>query len=122
LRTAREIHAIEGVDRHLLEGVTLVVPVDEIGGRGGKARHAGKTFCWGDMPDLNEAVGIREGQGAEKDGIDNAEDGGVRADAESKDDDGGDGEAGTLGEDAEGVFKVLQQVGHGGSPIRKRRN
>jgi hypothetical protein len=61
-------------------------------------------------------VGVREGKRAEEDGVDQAEDGGVAADAygESKQD--YSGEAWGFAEEAEGVAEVLVEEVDQGSP------
>jgi hypothetical protein len=56
----------------------------------------------------DEAVGIREGQGTEKDAVDHGEQRTVRADAQGESENGDDGEVGGLGERADGVTNVLQ--------------
>jgi hypothetical protein len=55
----------------------------------------------------DELRGIFEGQGAEQDGVYDAEDRGIGADAEGKGKDGDDGEAGRFCEHAQGKSEVL---------------
>src|ERR1700721_351758 len=62
--------------------------------------------------DNNEAVRIPHGQRREQEGIDDAEDGGVRTDAGSKSEYGDGREAGTLRKHAESVADVLPQIFH----------
>src|SRR6185436_5973823 len=59
---------------------------------------------------LDQAFGLPHGQGLQHRRIDQAEDGGIRADAESQRGDRGDREAGALPEDAGGVPDVLDKV------------
>jgi hypothetical protein len=56
--------------------------------------------------------GIFEGQGAEQDGVDNAEDCGIGADTEGESEDGDNGEARGFHEHADGEFQILQYRGH----------
>ena len=58
----------------------------------------------------NEAVCIRERERAEDDGIDDAEDGGVGADAERECQDRDDGKGRIFAESAEGVAEILGEV------------
>jgi hypothetical protein len=50
------------------------------------------------LPDLDEACGIAKGQRLEEEGVDNSEQGGVGADAESNGKDGRSGEDGAAAE------------------------
>ena len=68
--------------------------------------HAGETFGRRNVPELNQASGIAEGEWAEEHGVYDAEDGGVCSDAQGQDDDGGCGEAGVLQQDTEAVFEI----------------
>ena len=68
---------------------------------------------WAFFGDEDEAGWIAKGERAQEDGVYDAEDGGVRADAESEREDGDRGEAGAFCEEPEGVAKILQQSRHG---------
>ncbi len=52
-------------------------------------------------------LGVAEGVGVQKGGVDDAEHGGGGADAEGEGDDGGEGKAGIFEKLAEGVAEVL---------------
>src|SRR5260370_1731442 len=54
------------------------------------------------MPDLDQLLGISEWQRLEQDGVNDAEDGSVRADAEGHDEDRNQGESRTLAKHAHG--------------------
>ncbi len=58
----------------------------------------------------DEAVGVGEREWAKDDGVDDAEDGGVCADAERESEDGDEGEAGIFAERAKGVAEILGEV------------
>src|SRR6202012_1216547 len=61
-----------------------------------------------------EAVGVLVGIGMEKDGVDDAEDGGGGADAEGEGEDCGEGETGGFAELAEGEAGVGEEGAEGG--------
>src|SRR5208282_2747070 len=89
------------------EGMALVAPVDPIlvGGR-----DSGVGTFFGDE---DEAGRIAERERTEEDGVDDGQDGRVRADAEGEREDGDGGEAGAFCEEAEGVTDILYQSEHG---------
>ena len=58
-----------------------------------------------------------DGQRAEHDGVDEAEDSGVRADAKSEREDGDGGEGRRLGEHPEGIAKILKNRLHRRTPM-----
>ncbi len=64
--------------------------------------------------DPHEAAGIAEGQRADEESVDDAENGGAGADAEADDENGERGEAGVAAKGAEGVTKVLENAIEGG--------
>ena len=72
----------------------------------------------GEFVQVNEALRFRIRQGPQEDGVDHAEDGGVRADTEGKGEHGDGSEGGLLHELAQRVAKILKQCVHGFSPIR----
>ena len=59
------------------------------------------------VPDQDQAIGDREGQGVKKDFLDKAEDGGVAADAQGQDDEHRDGEPEVPAECASAEAQVL---------------
>ena len=61
------------------------------------------------VEDADELLGLREGQRAEEDGVDDGESGDVGADAERESEGGDEGEDGGFEEDAEGVAEVLEE-------------
>src|SRR5262249_50875042 len=62
------------------------------------------------VPEDHEALGVGVGKGPEKERVGDAEDRGVRADAEAERQDGGEREAGALAEGTERVSKILDDV------------
>ena len=58
--------------------------------------------------------GIMKGERTQQDGVYDAENRGVRADAQGKREDRDRGERGALDQETEGVAKILQQSFHGG--------
>lgn len=88
----------------VLEGIILTleffVAVHGIGGAG----HAGFGVSGGDE---NELLRIVKRKRAEEDGVDDAEDGDIGADAEGENDDGDGYEGAVAAEGAEGVAQVL---------------
>ena len=96
------------VDGHGIERGVLRFPVEIVGGGDGEQGDAGEALGGRDVPELDEAVGLVEGERAEHGGVDDGEDGGVGADAEGEDEDGADGEGGVVAEGAEGLAEVLE--------------
>ena len=90
-------------DGHGGEGTALLAPIEKIGIGNGNVADLFVGFAHED-----ELRGVFERQRAEEDGVDDAEDGGIGADAESESEDGDGGEAGGFRERADGVFQVLQ--------------
>ena len=65
---------------------------------------------------LREARGILNGQGMQEDGVDDGEDGGVGADAESEGENRNDGKARTFLQHAHATAQVLtKRSGHSGT-------
>ena len=91
---------------HGLEDGIFALPLEEIAGGGDVA------FTGDFRPDDHELAGMRVGERGEQRGVDDAEDGGIGADAESQGEHGDRGEAGIFAEEAEAKAKVAQQVGH----------
>src|SRR5277367_3008520 len=87
----------------IFEGVLLRTIVQEVG-RGNSAVIAERAI----PPGPYEARRIFERERAQQDGVHDAEDGGVGADAEGKSEDGDGREAGRFRERADGIFQVLQ--------------
>ena len=98
-----------------LEGlvVALELPIDIDGvGLAGKAAGGAdfgiEAFAGGE-PD--ELLRMWERQGTQQDGVDDAEDRGVEADAEGENQDGDGGKRGIVAQGAEGVAGILQAFG-----------
>ena len=107
LSAAREVVFLQAVvERHVLERAAALFPVD-VGGRRDRAvtveADRGRLF-----PEKHEPIGFRERQRPQQHGAHDAEDRGVRADAEREDQHGDDGEAGRAREHADGVANVLE--------------
>ena len=62
--------------------------------------------------DEEELLGTLVGQRLEENGVDDAENCGIRADAEGQREDGYEGEGGIFLQHAEGEFQVLKERGH----------
>ncbi len=92
-----------------LERCVLALPVEEVAGGDAVA----VVLNLG--PDHDDAVGFVVGQRGEERGVDDAEDGGVGADAESEGEDSDRGEAGVFPEEAEAEDEVAPAVAHEGS-------
>jgi hypothetical protein len=91
--------------------VVLVAPVHPILVRGGNNRV--RTL----FGDDDQAGRVTKWKRTEQDGIDHAEDGGIRADAEGQGENGDEGESGISGENAERIAQIVQDGIHGG-PLR----
>ena len=61
------------------------------------------------LPRRTRVVGVGDGEVAQEDGVDQGEDGGVGADAESEGEDGGGSEAGSLPQLSQRIAHVLHQ-------------
>jgi len=90
--------------RHLLEGLILLLPIEEIG--------AGRALAFDAVlqirfPDEREAIGAGIGQGTEDHGINDAENCGIRTDAEREHQQSYDAEAGRFAQSAQGVAQIL---------------
>ena len=97
------------VESHLLEDIILFLPIEEVRCGDREARHSGETCLGRDMPELDQSIGIAEGQGLQQDGVDHAEDSGIGANTEGHDEDGNQGEAGALKQPSECVSQILQE-------------
>src|SRR4029079_7677936 len=71
--------------------------------------------------DVNELFGALDRQGPKENGVDDAEDGAVDADAEGEGQQGDDRERGRLAQTSRGVADVLHEVVHG-FPVRRSRS
>ena len=99
-----EIGTVSG---DVLEGlVVALIGLIPVGGVGSVRDAEGSVVA----VEVDELVGLREGQRAEEQSVDDAEDDDVGTDAEGEDEDGDDGEAAVAGEGAEGVAEVLQET------------
>ena len=99
----KEVCVESGPVADLFEDLVLFLPLDEVGGRDRVLLDAASGVAF---PESDDAVGFGEGKGFEEDGVDDAEDGGVGADAEGEGEDGDCGEGGVFPELAERVFQV----------------
>ena len=109
LRAGAEAQGAAGPCGDGLEGGVLALPVEEV--TGGDAVVVAVDLG----PDHDDAVGLVVGKGSEERGVDDAEDGGVGADAEGESEDGDGGEAGVFEEETEAEDEVAPTVAHGGS-------
>ena len=80
---ARELP--ESINRHAGEPGRCALPVVEVRGRHREGRQAWKRRLRRHMKETNEAIGLVVRQRPQQDGIDDAENGGVGADAEGED-------------------------------------
>ena len=64
------------------------------------------------LAEQDQLAGLRKGQRAQKERVDEAEHSGVRADAQAQRENGEHGEAGTLGEKPRGVANICEQALH----------
>jgi hypothetical protein len=97
-----------GADREAFKGLTLALPVEEVG----EGYEVGVTVRLG-LVERDDAVEVGDGERAEDDGVHDAEGGGVDADADGQGKDRREGEAGGFPELAEGIANVLQEGFHG---------
>src|ERR1700751_657348 len=110
IAVAGELEVVAGgegkVSGHVCVGLValaeLRIGVNGIGGGGPVAVEDLRT-------DPEQARGIAEGKRAQHEGVDDAEDGDVGADAEREDEDGDEAEAAVAAQSAEGVANVLQE-------------
>jgi hypothetical protein len=96
----------------LLDLSAPLLVVQEVGQRRRLVRRAGVAIG---LPHDRESIDVAHGRGPKEHGVDHAEDGRVRADAERKRQQGDECERRIPGEEAESVAKVLAQ--HGGSLV-----
>ncbi len=90
--------------RHLFEGLTLLLPVEEIRRRRPFALDPVFQIR---LPYQHQAIGVRIWQRPEHHRVDDAEDGSVRSDAQRQDQQGHDGEAGNFAQGAQRVAQVF---------------
>ena len=113
LATSVGIH--ERIERHVLERVAALAPVEERGvadvaGRSGRAA----------LADHDEPIGIRVRQRAQQHGVEDAEDRGVRADAERQRHERDRREAGRAPQQPRGVAHVARQIDDQATAPRRR--
>ena len=115
---AREIEVQRLPDRGLLEGLDAAPPVLIIG-----SAHDIDVVgvVGGGFPQHHEALRIAKGQRLEQQGSDDAEDGGVGADAEAEREHRDGGESRPRGQHAHGVADVAPRGGHEATDARARR-
>src|SRR6202012_4584195 len=98
----------------VLEGVIGFEPIVEFSDRGIRARVG---FAGLGVPDDDELLGVRVGKWTVEGGVEDAENGGSGANAESEREDYHGEEAGAFAEIAQGELKVLaktlKEMGHG---------
>ena len=87
----------------------LLLDLRELRVRHAYAGGAGLAVQAGDKKEL---LGILIGKRLEEDGVDDAENGGIGADAEGQREDGYESEAGILLQHAEREFQILKERGH----------
>jgi hypothetical protein len=112
LAAAGQVQARVLDERHLLEDVVLTLPVEIVGGRNGEGSHPREGCRGRRMPDPHEPRGIGIRQRLEQDRVDDAEDGGVGADAESQDGNRGQGKSRALHEEPRSVPQILPKHRH----------
>ena len=101
---AGEGDGVEAVSGGVLQGGGAVLVIGEIGGGDGHASGAGL------FPQCEQALRVAVREAAEHDGMDDAEDRSVDAEAEGEGENGDSGEAGGLAEGAEAVPYILHQL------------
>ena len=89
-----------------VEQLAALLVVAEVSGRDGRQRLVADAEV---DPDIGQPVRIPVGQRLHQHAVDDAEDGGGRADAEGEREDGDGGEAGRPRERPNGVLQILQQ-------------
>src|SRR2546426_196977 len=114
--TPRQIECPAGEEAQAVEARGLFAPVVEVGQRGaghraGCCRRGRRVRPASDEDE--EPVGLAKRKGPEHDRVNDAEDRGVRADAERQGQDGDGREAGTLAQQAQPEAYVINNVGHG---------
>src|SRR5262249_20519715 len=102
LAASREIEAHSRDQRHGGERSALGAPIDEI-----QIGHADRADGGMGFGDDDEAIGIGVWQGAQQDGVNDGEDGGVGADSEGDGQESDASESGILTQDAQRVANVV---------------
>ena len=100
-----------GSGGHELEDGILLLPVEIVEGGDAVPASSGRLF-----ENLHDAVGVGVGQGLEQGAIDEAEDGGGAADADSHGGDGDHGEGGRFEQGPEPISHILEEFVHVLSP------
>src|SRR3984957_18555374 len=95
---------------HGFEGAALVAPVFIVLVRGGDRREHGVAF-----DDQHDVRGIAVGERAKQHAIDDGEDRGVRANAESEREDGDNRKARILEKHPDAIFQIVQEAIHSGA-------
>ena len=114
LDASGEVVVLVAIDGHGGEGFAGAFPVEEVGIADGGAIHAGVLLVDGD-----ELAGLCVGQWIEEHAVDDGEERGIGADAESQGEQGDGRKAWRFEEHAQGITQVLEQDGHGGPRERK---
>ena len=100
-------YTVEGeVSRHLGQGLCAIPQIQHVPDLRGLPRQAGGVV----IRDPHEALGVGEGQRAEQQGVDHAEDGRACADPEAGDGDREQGESRIAPQGANCVAKVLEEA------------
>jgi hypothetical protein len=113
---AEEVVVLVAVHGERGEGLVVALPVEKVGVVDGSAFDAGDRVVEGD-----ELAGLWVGERIEENAVDNGEEGGVGANAESQSENGDGGEERRLAERAKSVTKVLQESDNGAPPKGRRR-
>src|SRR5204862_3309262 len=109
-----------------VEALSRPLPVVEVRRRDGEAGNTWKRVLRRHVEDSYEAIGFVEGQRPQQHGVDDAEDGGVGADAEREDGDDGQRERRRPEQRSEAIAKVGEEglhdrVSRGWSLVGRRR-
>src|SRR6185312_3337210 len=107
LSAGAEAHGAAAPRGNRLEAGVLTLPVEEVSG--GDAVVAAVDL----RPNHNDAVGLVVREGREERGVDDAEDGGIGANAEREGEDGDGGEARVFEEKAKAEDEVAPAIAHG---------
>ena len=98
------------VERERLHAVHRLQAVEIVGHAVRRAAGPGVRIA---VEDVDQPVGLRDGQRPQQHGLHDGEDRRVRADADGQREQHGGGEAAVLQQDAQGISEVLQETGHG---------
>src|ERR1700723_859420 len=100
------------VGSHIFKGSVLALPIEKVGWRDGEVAHPREAFGGRHVPNLHDSGGVLVGERAQENGVHQGEDCGVGANAQSEQEDGGDGETGVAKEDAKAELQVGEEVTH----------